>query len=157
MTVVAAAKLTAVVATTKAVTTAATLVAIVVVGATVTATAVGSKDIGGNSNGGGHRQQLTITGSKDGGGGNSNGNSTCGCSNDCRGHANNCPGRWRRQNRLHHRLGSLWVLVVTVVCGVVRAGCVCAAHPCCFVRLTRISASNIRQTTAYWGSPERSQ
>jgi hypothetical protein len=28
----------------------------------------------------------------------------------------------------------LWVLVVTVVCGVVRAGCVCAARPCCFVR-----------------------
>jgi hypothetical protein len=23
---------------------------------------------------------------------------------------------------------------VTVVCGVVRAGCVCAARPCCFVR-----------------------
>jgi hypothetical protein len=26
------------------------------------------------------------------------------------------------------------VLVVTVVCGVVHAGCVCAACPCCFVR-----------------------
>jgi hypothetical protein len=26
------------------------------------------------------------------------------------------------------------VLVVTVVCGVVCAGCVCAARPCCFVR-----------------------
>ncbi len=26
------------------------------------------------------------------------------------------------------------MLVVTVVCGVVRAGCVCAARPCCFVR-----------------------
>ncbi len=48
--------------------------------------------------------------------------------------ANDYPGRWRRWNRLRHRLGGLWVLVVTVVCGVVRAGCVCAAHPCCFVR-----------------------
>jgi hypothetical protein len=35
----------------------------------------------------------------------------------------------------------LWVLVVTVVWGVVRAGFVCAARPCCFVRLTCISAS----------------
>ncbi len=26
------------------------------------------------------------------------------------------------------------MLVVTVVCGTVHAGCVCAAHPCCFVR-----------------------
>ena len=32
----------------------------------------------------------------------------------------------------------LWVLVVLVVWGVVHAGCVCAARPCCFVRLTRI-------------------
>jgi hypothetical protein len=29
------------------------------------------------------------------------------------------------------------VIVVTVVWGVVRAGCVCAARPCCFVRGTR--------------------
>jgi hypothetical protein len=29
------------------------------------------------------------------------------------------------------------VLVVTVVCGIVRAGCVCAARPCCFVRDSR--------------------
>ncbi len=36
--------------------------------------------------------------------------------------------------------GGFWVLVVTVVCGVVSAGCVCAASPCCFVRLTCISA-----------------
>jgi hypothetical protein len=34
----------------------------------------------------------------------------------------------------------MWVLVVMVVCGVVHAGCVCAACPCCFVRLTCISA-----------------
>ncbi len=34
----------------------------------------------------------------------------------------------------------LWVLVVTVVWGVVHAGFVCAACPCCFVRLTCISA-----------------
>jgi hypothetical protein len=47
------------------------------------------------------------------------------------------------------------VLVVMVVCGVVHAGCVCAACPCYFVRLTCISASNIWQTTAYWGLPER--
>jgi hypothetical protein len=40
-------------------------------------------------------------------------------------------------------MGGLWVLVVTVVCGVVRAGCVCEARPCCFVRLTRISAPKI--------------
>ncbi len=59
MTVAAAAELTAVAATTKAVTTAATMAA------TVTATAVGSKDIGGNSDGGGHRQQSTIIGSED--------------------------------------------------------------------------------------------
>jgi hypothetical protein len=31
------------------------------------------------------------------------------------------------------------VVVVRVGC----AGCVCAAHPCCFVRLTRISAPKI--------------
>jgi hypothetical protein len=37
----------------------------VVAVATVTATAVGGEDIGGNSNGGGHRQQSTIIGSKD--------------------------------------------------------------------------------------------
>jgi hypothetical protein len=34
----------------------------------------------------------------------------------------------------------LWVLVVTDVCGVVRAGCVCAARLCCFVSLTCTSA-----------------
>jgi hypothetical protein len=37
-------------------------------------------------------------------------------------------------------MGGLWVLVVTVVCGVVHAGCVYAAHPCCFVSLTCTSA-----------------
>ncbi len=50
----------------------------------------------------------------------------------------------------------LWVLVVTVVWGVVHAGCVCTACPCCFVRLTRISAPINWQTTAYWGSPKSS-
>ncbi len=30
------------------------------------------------------------------------------------------------------------MLVVMVVCGVVHAGCVCAARSCCFVRLTHI-------------------
>jgi hypothetical protein len=47
-----------------------------------------------------------------------------------------CPPCWRR--RMHHipsqedkaMMGGLWVLVVTVVCGVVGAGCVCAASPC---------------------------
>jgi hypothetical protein len=34
-------------------------------------------------------------------------------------------------------MGGLWVLVVRVV---VHAGCVCAASPCCFVRLTCIGA-----------------
>jgi hypothetical protein len=66
------------------------------------------------------------------------------------------PGVGADKNHLCHCLGGLWVLVVTVVCGVVHAGCVCAAHPCCFVRLTRISATKNRQTTAYWGLPERS-
>ena len=36
-----------------------------VAAATVTATAVGDEDIGSNSDGGGHRQQSTIIGSKD--------------------------------------------------------------------------------------------
>jgi hypothetical protein len=54
-------------------------------------------------------------------------------------------------------MGGLLVLVVMVVCGVVCAGCVCAASPCCFVRLTRISAPKNQQTTAYWGLPENSQ
>jgi hypothetical protein len=43
----------------------------------------------------------------------------------------------------------LWVLVVTVVWGGVRAGFVCAARPCCFDRLTCISAPKNWQTTAY--------
>jgi hypothetical protein len=37
----------------------------VVAAVTVTATAVGGKDIGGDSNGEGHRKQSTIIGSKD--------------------------------------------------------------------------------------------
>ncbi len=65
MTVAAAAELTAVAATTKAVTTAATMAEIAVAAATVTVTVVGGKDIGGDSDGGGHRQQSTIIGSKD--------------------------------------------------------------------------------------------
>jgi hypothetical protein len=40
-------------------------------------------------------------------------------------------------------MGGLWLLVVTVVYWVVHAGCVCAVHPCCFVRLTRLSAPKI--------------
>ncbi len=78
-----------------------------------------------------------------GGGGNSDGNSSRGRSNDCRGCANDCPRRWRRRNCLCHRLVRLWVLVLKIVCGVVRAGCVCAARPCYFVRLTCISAPKI--------------
>jgi hypothetical protein len=46
-------------------------------------------------------------------------------------------------------MGGLWVLAVMVVWGVVHAGCVCAASPCCFVRLTCISAPKKWQTTAY--------
>ncbi len=65
VTVVAAAELTALAASTKAVAAAATVVAIVVAAATVTATAVGSEDIGGDSDGGRHRQQSTIIGSED--------------------------------------------------------------------------------------------
>jgi hypothetical protein len=48
-------------------------------------------------------------------------------------------------------------LVEMVVCGVVHAGCVCAARTCCFVCLTPTSAPRHRQTTAYWGSMESSQ
>jgi hypothetical protein len=43
----------------------------------------------------------------------------------------------------------LWVLVVTVVWGVVHAGFVCAARPCCFDKLKCISAPTNQQTTAY--------
>jgi hypothetical protein len=43
----------------------------------------------------------------------------------------------------------LWVLVVTVVWGVVHAGFACAAHPCCFVRLTCISALKNQLIMAY--------
>jgi hypothetical protein len=50
-------------------------------------------------------------------------------------------------------MGGLWVLVVMVVCGVVRTGCVCAARPCYFVSLTRTGAPKHQQTMAYWGSP----
>jgi hypothetical protein len=64
VTVAAVAELMAVAATAKAVTTAATMAASVVAAATVTATAVGGKDIGGDSNGGWHRQQSTNIGSK---------------------------------------------------------------------------------------------
>ncbi len=38
-------------------------------------------------------------------------------------------------------MGGLWVLVVTVVCRVVCAGCVCAASLCCFVKLTRMECT----------------
>ncbi len=65
VTVAAAAELTAVAATTKAVTMAATMAVIVVAAATVTATAVSREDIGGDSDGRGHRQQSTKIGSKD--------------------------------------------------------------------------------------------
>jgi hypothetical protein len=53
-------------------------------------------------------------------------------------------------------MGELWVLVVIVVWEVVRAGCVCAASPCCFVRLTRISAPKNWPTTEYRRLPESS-
>jgi hypothetical protein len=65
VTVAAVAESMAVAATGKAVTMAVTMAASVVAVATVTAAAVSSKDIGGNSNGGGHRQQSTNIGSKD--------------------------------------------------------------------------------------------
>jgi hypothetical protein len=44
---------------------AATMAVSVVAAVTVTATVVSGKDIGGDSNGGGHRQQSTNIGSKD--------------------------------------------------------------------------------------------
>jgi hypothetical protein len=53
-------------------------------------------------------------------------------------------------------MGGLWVLVVTVVWGIVCAGCVCAASPCGFVGLACISAPKNWQTTTYWGPPESS-
>jgi hypothetical protein len=65
VTMVVAAELMAVGATTKAVTTAATMAAIVVVAATVAATAVSGEDKGGDSNcRAGHRQQSTKTAAK---------------------------------------------------------------------------------------------
>jgi hypothetical protein len=48
-------------------------------------------------------------------------------------------------------LGGLWVLVVRVVCGVVRAGCVCATSPCSFVRITSISAPKKRANKGILG------
>jgi hypothetical protein len=54
-------------------------------------------------------------------------------------------------------MGGLLVLAVMVVWEVVCAGCVCAASPCCFVRLTHISEPKKWQTTTYWGLPERYQ
>ncbi len=54
-------------------------------------------------------------------------------------------------NKEKAMMGGLCVLVVKVVC----AGCVCAACPCCFGRLTHIAPTSL-QTTAYWGLPERS-
>jgi hypothetical protein len=50
-------------------------------------------------------------------------------------------------------MGGLWVLVVTVVCGVLRAGFVCASCEPLFFCL----ATKNRQTMAYWGWPESSQ
>jgi hypothetical protein len=125
---------------------------------TVTATAVGGDDNGCNSDGQGHRQQSTKIGSKDTVAVATAMETQPRAQQQLLRHANDCPGRWRRWNRLRQRLGGLWVLVVTVVCGVVHAGCVCAARPSCFVRgsFTRTSASKIWQTTAYWGSPESS-
>jgi hypothetical protein len=41
------------------------------------------------------------------------------------------------------KIRGLWVQVVTVVWGVVHAGFVCDARPCCFVRLTCVSAPKI--------------
>jgi hypothetical protein len=49
-------------------------------------------------------------------------------------------------------MGGFCMLVVRVVC----AGCVCAVHLYCFVRLACISTSKNWQTMAYLGSPERS-
>ncbi len=136
VTVAVAAELTAVAATTKAVRTAPTMAAIVVAAVTVTATAVCNKDIGSNSDGRGHRQQSTIIGSK-------NMVAVATAMETAPAGTAMSPGHWRRQNCLCHCLGRLWVLVVMVVCGVVRAGCVCAARPCCFVRLTGIMHQKI--------------
>jgi hypothetical protein len=74
--------------------------------------------------GGTDNNQLKLA-ARHSGGGNSDGNSSHGRSNDCRGRANDCPRHRCRRNCLCHRLGGLWVLVVMVLCGVVRAGCVC--------------------------------
>jgi hypothetical protein len=101
-------KVMAVVATMKAVTTAATMAEIVVAAATVTATAVSKEDIGGDSNGGGHRQQSTLIGSKDMvvvATAMEAAAASIATTATCRGHANDCPGHWRRRNRFCHHLG----------------------------------------------------
>jgi hypothetical protein len=155
VTVVAAAELTAVAALATAVMMAPTMAAIVVAAATVTATAVGGKDNGGNGNGRGHRQQSTKIGSKD------TVEVVTVLETAAAGAVSTAAGAPMTAQSVgadgitFATAWELWVLVVMVVCGVVHAGCVCAARPCCFVRLTPMSASKIWQTTAYWGSPER--
>jgi hypothetical protein len=105
---------------------------------TVTATAVGGKDKGCDSDGRGHRQQSTKIGNKD----------TvvvvtametaaAGAATTAAGAPMTALGIGTDGVCLCHHLGELWVLVVTVVCGVVLTGCVCAAHPSCFVRGSR--------------------
>jgi hypothetical protein len=69
-----------------------------------------------------------------GGGGDSNGNSSRGHSNDCRGAPTTALGVGAEGIAFATAWEGLWVLVVRVVCGVVHAGCVCAARPCCFGR-----------------------
>jgi hypothetical protein len=98
-------------------------------------------------------------------------NNLHGCSNICRKHGKDClvlrVGSSAHSAVLSPLVGrdacrggeaimgglSMQVGAVRVVC----AGCVCAACPCCFVRLTCLSAPKKLQTTTYWGSPESSQ
>jgi hypothetical protein len=107
---------------------------------TVTATTVGGNDNGGNSDGRGHRQQSTNIGSKDMVAvATAMETAAAGAATTAAGAPTTALGIGADGIAFAtaHRLGGLWVLVVMVVCGVVHAGCVCAACPCCFVRGSR--------------------
>jgi hypothetical protein len=95
--------------------------AVSVVGvAILAATAVSGKDIGGDSNGKGHRQQSTNIGSKDTVGvATAMETAAAGAATTATGSPTIALGINCRQNHLRHHLGGLWVLVVMVVCGIV--------------------------------------
>jgi hypothetical protein len=106
---------------------------------TVTATVVRGNDNGCNSNCRGHRHQSTKIGSKDTVAvATAMETAAAGAATTAAGAPTTALGIGADGIAFATcRLGGLWVLVVTVVCGVMRAGCVCAARPCCFVRGSR--------------------